>query len=137
MKPIEVVQLVFLKDNKVLLEKRWKHEDNYAGIWAPPGGHVDKNEKHEETVKREAWEELGIKIKEAEFVASLVDLDRTSHKLYLLHYFLCKKWDGEIRGTTEQEALEWHSLEKIDELDLVDVDKKAISMVLQKMKRDK
>lgn len=36
-----------------------------AGLWLPPGGHVELNEHPKETVKREAWEELEI---EAEFL---------------------------------------------------------------------
>lgn len=35
-----------------------------AGLWLPPGGHVDPDEDPKETVRREAKEELGI---EAEF----------------------------------------------------------------------
>jgi len=37
-----------------------------AGLWLPPGGHVELNEHPKETVKREVLEELGI---EAEFMS--------------------------------------------------------------------
>jgi len=59
MKPLEAVGFIFLKNRKVLLEKRWEHEDNYAGIWAVPGGHVEKKrvigENSFERSKRRAW----------------------------------------------------------------------------------
>lgn len=41
--------------NKVLLVDHKK-----AGLWLPPGGHVELNEHPRETVKREIQEELGI-----------------------------------------------------------------------------
>jgi len=107
MKLVEAVGFIFLKGNKVLLEKRWEHEDNYAGILAVPGGHVGKREKLENVAVREAQEELEVKVTELEFVASLKDFDKTSKHWYLLHYFLCKEWLGEISETTEQEAIKW------------------------------
>lgn len=46
--------------NQVLLTDHRK-----SGLWLPPGGHVEIDEHPITTVKREAWEELGI---EAEFL---------------------------------------------------------------------
>ncbi|AVT30967.1 NUDIX hydrolase [Plantactinospora sp. BC1] len=33
-----------------------------AGLWLPPGGHVDPDEHPAETARREAWEELGVPV---------------------------------------------------------------------------
>ncbi|AVT41921.1 NUDIX hydrolase [Plantactinospora sp. BB1] len=33
-----------------------------AGLWLPPGGHVDPDEHPADTARREAWEELGVPV---------------------------------------------------------------------------
>jgi len=86
---------------------------------------------------REAKEELGIMVTELEFIASLKDLDKTSGKLYLLHYFLCKKWFGKISKTTEQEDLQWQLIKQLKKLKMADVDRKAIRLALETEKKQK
>jgi 8-oxo-dGTP pyrophosphatase MutT (NUDIX family) len=34
-----------------------------AGLWLPPGGHVDPDEHPADTARREAWEELGVEVR--------------------------------------------------------------------------
>ena len=48
---------LFIRNNKVLLEKRKEDEDNYAGLWAIPGGHREKEEEIERKEKevKEEW----------------------------------------------------------------------------------
>jgi len=101
---------VFIKDNKILLEKRKDTEDNYAGLWAFPGGHKEANESIVETLRREMKEELGIEIIEHEFIDSIEDLDPTSKEIYTHNAFLCKNWTGDIKETTEEEKLEWFDI---------------------------
>jgi len=56
-----VAVALFYKKGKVLMEKRPDNEENYAGLWAFPGGHQEKVEKIEKTLVREMQEELGVK----------------------------------------------------------------------------
>jgi adenine-specific DNA glycosylase len=49
---------IFLKDGKILLRKRRDDEDNYAGLWDIPSGHVNKNESIEDALKREMKKEV-------------------------------------------------------------------------------
>lgn len=56
-----VSYFVLVDDEKLLLIEHLK-----AGLWLPPGGHVEKNEHPAETVKREIQEELGTT---AEFIS--------------------------------------------------------------------
>ena len=44
---------------RVLLLRRSPDEENYAGYWSLPGGHIDEDETPEQAVRREASEEIG------------------------------------------------------------------------------
>ena len=108
-----VANAVFLKDNKVLLEKRKKKEDNYANLWAFPGGHKEYGEDIKKALYREMSEELGVKIKKCQFLDKFEAIDPTSKKTYKHNAFLCLKWDGKISKTKEEEGLKWVDVKNI------------------------
>ena len=109
-KAVQIAALaVFIKDGKVLLEHRRKDEDNFAGIWAIPGGHKKPHETIEQTLKREMHEELDAKILDYKFIKKMKEIDPTSKKPYIQNYFLCRKWIGELKLTAEEELVKWFS----------------------------
>lgn len=55
------------KNGRVLLQHRSKTAKRIPGYWAFFGGGIEKNETPEEALKREAEEELGIKLKDFKF----------------------------------------------------------------------
>lgn len=61
-----VAVLLWHKRKLLLLKRQGAHA---AGQWACPGGWVDFHEKAAETVVREAWEELGVKVECQHLVA--------------------------------------------------------------------
>jgi len=107
---------VFVMEGKVLLEKRRKDEDNYAGLWALPGGHKRKKESSMQALKREMREELRIHISKAEYIGTFRDIDPTSKHIYSHHAYLCTGWKDHIKGTTEEEKVKWIELKKIKRL---------------------
>jgi len=106
----------FIKNKKILLEKRRKDEDNYAGLWAAPGGHKKPLEFPKRALKREMKEELNVDIKSAAYLGMFKDTDPTSKKLYHHHFFLVKEWKGRIKTTTEQAGIRWVALGRIKNL---------------------
>lgn len=60
-KPGVGVGVFVVKDGKVLLGKRLGSHGK--GKWCPPGGHLEFGEDVEECMRREALEEVGVKIK--------------------------------------------------------------------------
>ncbi|MBD3354859.1 NUDIX domain-containing protein [Candidatus Woesearchaeota archaeon] len=126
-----IAMAVFIKDGKVLIEKRKKDEDNYAGLWAFPGGHKNKEEKIEETLLREMNEELNIDISSYKFIGTFENIDPTSKESYQHNAFLCDRWSGKITETEEEEGIKWIEIEEIKELK--DVSKPTLQ-VLEKLK---
>ena len=107
---------IFVKKGKILFEKRRKDEDNYADLWALPGGHKRKKESSKKALIREMKEELGVKIKKTRFIGRFKDIDPTSKKLYSHHVFLCLDCEGKIKKTYEQKKLKWLDADKIKKL---------------------
>lgn len=60
---VGVGAVIFNKKGEVLIIRRGKDSQNEIGYWGIPGGAVEYGEKLEDAIKREVYEELGIKIK--------------------------------------------------------------------------
>lgn len=69
MNPAPAVAVILqYTDGHIILAHR-KHEPR-KGMLDLPGGFVDMNERVEDTVKREIWEELAVKVDKMEFIGS-------------------------------------------------------------------
>ena len=55
---------VMNNEGKVLLQQRALTKMKNPGMWAKTGGHVDFNESPEQAIKREIFEEIGLKVKD-------------------------------------------------------------------------
>lgn len=92
-------------DGKVLLQQRPKNK-SMAGLWEFPGGKVEFGETPEQTVVREANEELGIDVTDH----CLAPLTFGSHPYkdfhLLMPLYVCRRWDGVIVPQEEQK-IKW------------------------------
>jgi len=88
-----VVHLHILDEQKhIFLQKRSMHKDLLPGYWdTAVGGHIGLNEKVEEALKREAFEELGITRFEARFIGNYVW--ESPREKELVFSFLCTRYD--------------------------------------------
>lgn len=109
------VGFILFKGNRFLVEKRKKTKKFDPGIWTVPAGKIRQNEQIEKAAKREANEELGIKLTQFHFLCSLVSY-YPSHSM-ILHYFSVSKWSGKIRNL-EAEKLKWIPLSHVKKLKL-------------------
>ena len=124
-KKIERVRAIIIDFDKILLIHRIKKDHAY---WVIPGGGVEVGENHQQAVKRECFEELGIQV----HVGRLF-LQRTADMLEIEgqqeFFYLCKIIGGEVgtgQGPEFQPGLEyqgefkaeWIDIKSIHELDL-------------------
>lgn len=83
---------IFNKDQAIFLQKRSMKKDLLPGKWdTAVGGHIGVNEKVEEALKREAFEELGLSGFDARFIGSYIW--ESPHERELVFSFLCTRYD--------------------------------------------
>ena len=114
---IDTIGCIILKNNRILLGKRFDDEDCYAGVWDVPTGHV-KELSPKTTVKREMKEELGIEIKKLKSLGSFVHIDETSNKKFNHIWFFAEKWEGEPKNIGELEKIRWFTKDEIKKLNI-------------------
>lgn len=61
-KLLAVVNIILIKDNKIFLARRF-NTGYHGGNYKLPSGHIDGNETVTKAAIREAFEELGVKVK--------------------------------------------------------------------------
>lgn len=122
---IDTIGCIILRDNKILLGKRFKNVYCYADVWDVITGHVE-NETPEETTIREMKEELRIDIIKLKGLGSFIDLDETSGKKFKHIWFLAEQWKGEPENKGELEKIEWFTLEEVRKLKMPKQDKEFI-----------
>ncbi len=115
-KPYVAVMLLLIKENEVLLQRRYN--TGYGdGFYNPISGHIDANELAIPALIREAEEEAGLKIKakDLKFVHVQQFIPDTNDSDYLYLYFECKKWKGTpvITEPEKHDDLSWFKLNKL------------------------
>jgi len=79
-KPEVVVGVMIFKGKKVLIGKRRNTSTHGQGEYSFPGGRLEHMEGFEEGVKRETFEEAGIKIKNIKFQCLInIDIYKPKH----------------------------------------------------------
>ncbi|BAU23334.1 pyrimidine (deoxy)nucleoside triphosphate pyrophosphohydrolase [Caldimicrobium thiodismutans] len=123
MKPLlKVVAGLICKEGKVFLVKRPK-EKRDGGLFEFPGGKVEKGEELKEALKRELFEELGIKVKEVEFIAS--EREEKGEFTIEINLFLVKEYEGELL-LKEAEEGGFYTIEEALNLALCPPDRRLI-----------
>lgn len=111
-----LVEIMLVKNNKLLVEIRKKSDDFHPGAAWIPGGHMEENETPEEAIFRESEEEFGIKLVICKEVCTSFWRDNHKNKDYKIHYFASEDWDGEIKNKEAAELI-WIGREEIEKLD--------------------
>jgi len=90
------------KDKRVLIATRPAHKEIMPGYWEFPGGKLNEDETPEQCIKREAEEELGIKLG---CFAPLTFISENRGDYHIVVYlYICREWDGIAQGIEGQEV---------------------------------
>jgi mutator protein MutT len=108
---------ILIEDRKILLGKR-RSDRLYPDIWDIFGGHIEEGETQEETLLRELEEEIGIKVKEFEYLESYQDKDPTFGIDYVHHIYIVVTWDGipKNKNPREHDSIRWFSKHELKDL---------------------
>ncbi|MBB1548582.1 MAG: NUDIX domain-containing protein [Clostridiales bacterium] len=111
-------------NDKIVLIHRIKTKDDGAvrDYYVTPGGKIEENESHEEALRREIKEELGIEI---EIKGICLELDDRDYNDSFQYFYNCNYKDGELGTGDGPEFTDKENYKGVFEIVLVD--KKEIS----------
>lgn len=108
-----------VKKHKFLFGKRSKKKTWAPGVWDIVGGHSLKNEHPLYTLQRETYEELGIKVFNAELI-KITDVWDESVKEYFKYYiYLVTHYKGKpVNNSKEHEKIKWFTRKELGKVPL-------------------
>jgi 8-oxo-dGTP diphosphatase len=122
--PVVVVAAVIERDGRFLLTLR-PRGTHLEGHWEFPGGKVHRPETHDEALRRELHEELGIAACVGEKVHEVTHA--YADKTVELHFYACT-FDGEPAPMVGQD-MRWVSRDELTALPFPDADRALIALL--------
>lgn len=108
--PKLAVAVVIEQDGKVALQRRTI--DPGKGLWTFPSGFVDRGEPVEEAAVREAWEEVGLKVR----LDRLLGLYSNPGQTVALAVFVATPESGNLQSLDENDAVGFFGPDELPEL---------------------
>lgn len=129
-----VITAIVVKDDTYLITRRSPEKKRFPSMWTVPGGKLEtddytslpKNSEHywynvlEQVLKREVREEVGLEIKNIEYVTSLATVHQDGAPSLVISA-MADYDSGEVQlQEGETDAYEWVSVEEAKTYDLID-----------------
>jgi 8-oxo-dGTP diphosphatase len=108
--PKLAVAVVIERDEKVALQRRTI--DPGAGLWTFPSGFVDRGEPVEEAAVREAWEEVGLRVRLDRFLG----LYSSPGETVVLAVFVASPESGTLTSLDENDAVGFFGPDELPDL---------------------
>lgn len=131
-RPVLSVGAIIVREYKVLIVKRGAEPG--LGRWSVPGGAVELGESIEDTVKRETFEETGLKVSPTRLVGNHEyvgqDADRNIRFHYVIVYWECEYVEGEAQPSSDVDETRWVDFEELKGYDITDGTRKMLRRVI-------
>jgi len=129
-KLIASVYLVLMKDNKILLSRRYK-TGYFDGSYSFPAGHLDEAETLKQGMVRETKEEIGIAVKPEDLRLVHVMNRNIPKDERLDFFFTAEKWEGEPKNMELDKCddLSWFELNNLPK-NIIPYIRQAIDSIL-------
>lgn len=103
------------KEGKILLQQRAFTKKKNPGKWARTGGHVDSNETCDEALKREVYEEIGLKVDNIEQFEIFKSIDE-KEKYFTYGYIIITDLKEEEFKLQKEEvnAVKYFTIEELE-----------------------
>jgi len=105
--------LILRKNNEVLLARRYNTGFS-DGSYNFPCGHMDPDEDVRDTLVRETFEEIGVKVNKSSL--KMIGATHWRAKKHSVNFFFeCDSWEGEPKNMEPNKCdnIDWFSLEKL------------------------
>lgn len=116
-------------DGKVLVQKRAENR-SMAGLWEFPGGKIELNERPENALVRELYEELGISLRPEDLTPLSFASAPLGEQHLLLLLYICRKWQG-IPAALDAAAIQWSSINALQDLEMPPADVPLVKALLE------
>ena len=106
-------------NGEVLLQQRALDKKKNPGKWAKTGGHVETLETCEESIKREVYEEIGLKVNNDEINNIEIFKSTNPNEHYYSYgyiFFTNYNEDDFILQKEEVNAVKYYTIEKLEEI---------------------
>lgn len=103
-----------IKNDKILLIKR--KNDPFKGKWALPGGFVEYGEKVEDAVKREVYEETGLKTKIKKIIGVYSDPNRDPRGHTVTIVYLLDIIGGDLKSNDDASDAKFFNFKELPDL---------------------
>ena len=113
-KLVPTVNVVIVKDNKILLSKR-QNKTWGNGMFVLPGGHVEQGETPLNAMQREIKEELGtiVKLKDIQFLCTAIRYKTTEQTIACIFIIDNKDYIYKNNEPDQCSELSWHSINNL------------------------
>ncbi len=132
-KIIPSVYLILIKDNKILLSRRY-NTGYRDGEYSLPAGHLDGAETFKQAMVREAKEEIGLILDEINLKLAHTMNRRIPNNERIDLFFIARKWQGQpkIMEPEKCDDLSWFDLNNLPK-ETIPYIKQAIDSFLNKI----
>ncbi len=146
-----VITAIVIKDGRYLITRRSANKKRFPGMWTVPGGKLEISDYIdlpketefywynvlEKVLKREVREEVGIEIKNIEYVTSLATIHADGNPSLVISC-LADYASGEIKlQKDETDKYAWASLKEAEKYDLLDGIYEELVMAEKQLKGEK